>query len=444
MTPLLLSALLFAPAADPKPASEPKVVPATREEEKAALEAHKKARPRLPMPPTEEGRGVNNGRFRQYYLAELGGAPGAGQGGGFGQGGGNREPEPNMTLDNTFKVKLFWITSRANNCYYCLGHQEQKLLVAGCSDDEIAALDSDWSKATDKEKAAYAFTKKLTHEPHKITTADLDGMKKHYTPTQVLEIVVTVAGYNSTNRWTDGLNIPAEETGAFRRTDGKEGPDLKTFQTPTNTKFANSSSIVAPQPEQCVKGGAPVWPARGDLESRAKVEEQWKAAKTRTALLPLADDKATAAVWSTGTAPQWVRLLATFPKSATTRINGMKAAAEKGSLPAKVKAEIAWTAARVDRAWYALAIARDRLKAAGFTDDQIFALDGDGKDLPEKERAAVAFARKLSSAPATVSDADVEGLRKLFTDKEVAEIVHHVCNAAFFNRVTEVAQLPLD
>ena len=43
-----------------------------------------------------------------------------------------------------------------------------------------------------------------------------------------------------------------------------------------------------------------------------------------------------------------------------------------------------------------------------------------------------------------MTDEDVEGLRKLYKDKEVAEIVFHVCNAAFFNRVTETAKLPLD
>ena len=116
MTPLLFSALLLTPTADP-PKDTPKTVPATRTEFKDALEGYKKATPRLPMPPAGEGSGVNNGRFRQYYLAELGGAPGAGQGGGFGRGGGGQN-DPAMTLDNTFKVKLFWITSRANNCFY--------------------------------------------------------------------------------------------------------------------------------------------------------------------------------------------------------------------------------------------------------------------------------------------------------------------------------------
>ncbi len=102
MTPLALTALLLAPAADPKPA------PATRDEVKAALEAYKKATPRLPMPPAAEGRGVNNGRFREYYLPEFS----------SGRGGSGRQADPAMTLDNTFKVKLFWIASRTNNCYY--------------------------------------------------------------------------------------------------------------------------------------------------------------------------------------------------------------------------------------------------------------------------------------------------------------------------------------
>jgi alkylhydroperoxidase family enzyme len=35
---------------------------------------------------------------------------------------------------------FFWIVARANNCHYCLGHQESGLARAGLSDDEIAGL----------------------------------------------------------------------------------------------------------------------------------------------------------------------------------------------------------------------------------------------------------------------------------------------------------------
>jgi len=68
MNALALAALLVS---QPAPSPEPKPVPATRTEVKAAMEAHKTARPRIPFPPGE-GDGplakVNNGRFRAYYL----------------------------------------------------------------------------------------------------------------------------------------------------------------------------------------------------------------------------------------------------------------------------------------------------------------------------------------------------------------------------------------
>lgn len=441
MNSLALAAFLFVPGADPAPlpppATAPKLVPATREEIKDALEAHKKARPRLPMPPADQagdgpfGR-VNNARFRAHYL------PATLRDSGF-----SREPDPAMTLDNTFKVKLFWIASRVNNCYYCLGHQEHKLAAANVTDDEIATLDGDWKAASPKDRAAFAFTRKLALTPHLVGAADVKELTAHYTPTQALEIAVTVAGYTSTNRWTDGLNIPAEGSAEFfRKSDSKA--DFTTFKTPTSAKFAGLPSLVAPLPPRCTKASKPSVPDRPALETREQVEEKWKAARTRTATLPLGDEKVAKDLWGDDTAPRWAQLLATFPKSTKGRIAGLKAAMEKGNLSPRLKAAIAWAAAREDRAWYALAVARERLKAVGFSDDQMFALDGEKNDLPERERLAVAVARKLTVAPSYVTDTDVEGLRKVFTDPEVAEIVYHTCNAAFFDRVTEVANLPLD
>lgn len=418
----LALALLFAPApgADPLPDSS-KPVGLTRDAEKELLEKHKVAKPRLPMPPadpTNPQSRVNNGAFRAYYLpAEL-------RDSGFA-----REPDPAMTLDNTFKVKLFWITSRANNCYYCLAHQEYKLLGAGVTDDDIAALDGAWLTATEKERAAYAFTKKLTHTPHLVTADDVAALKKHYTPAQVLEILVTVAGYNSTNRWTDGLNIPGEADGGRFKKEGVTA-DFSTFKTPTSAKYAKQETLVGP-----VKLAA-----RGALEPRDIVEARWK--EKREALLPLADAKAVAEVWP-GDAPNWVALLAHF-KSTKGRIAGLKNAAEKGALPAQLKGQIAWVAARQDRAWYALDVARKQLLAAGVSEADIWKLDGDRKHLTEGEQAALALAEALTAAPWKVTDEMVERCRKSFKDAEVAEIVYRACNAAFFDRVTETARLPLD
>lgn len=428
MTTWLLLAALAVPAADAPPNTEPNNVPVTRVESKEVLEGHKAAKPRLPMPPADPDNPkskVNNGWIRTHYLSHLGTG---GQTVAF-----SSEPDPVLTLDNTFKVKLFWVTSRTNNCLYCLGHQEYKLSSAGQSDDQIAALEGDWKEFSEAERTALRFTVKFSTSPHEVTPADLDGLKKHYTPNQVSEMVVAVAGYSSINRWTGALNIPGESTGKYFAKPGAKD-EFTTFKTPTSEKYAGRTSSVAPLTKGENKSCKPAAVPRPKLETRGEVEAAWKVAATRKPQLPMAD----------GTDANWERLLNVFAKSSASRIAGLKVAAEKGDLSSKLKAEIAWATAREDRAWYALDLAKRRLKNAGMTDDQIFALDGDTKELPEKDRLALALARKITVAPALVTDADVEGLRKHFADREVAEIVHHACNAAFFNRVTEAAGLPLD
>lgn len=285
-------------AADPPPVSEkPKPVAVTRQQEKDFLENHKNARPRLPMPP--EGTGplarVNNGRFRQFYL------PPEFQFGGLG----SREPDPELTLDNTFKVKLFWITSRANNCYYCLGHQEHKLTAAGVSDDGIAALDSDWGIFSTADQAAFAYTKKLTFQPHKISPKDIQELEKFYNPKQILEMTIAVAGFNSMNRWTDGLNIPGEENGNFFKKEG--GEDLSSFKTPTSAKYAEKTSLVAPIDQESKKCDVPVLPGRPALESTEAVTKALEDAKTRKATLPVAS--ALPEKWeASGKPAQWALL----------------------------------------------------------------------------------------------------------------------------------------
>jgi alkylhydroperoxidase family enzyme len=276
------------------------------------------------------------------------------------------------------------------------------------------------------------FTKKLTHTPHLVTVADVEALKQHYSPLQVAEILITVAGYNATNRWTDGLNIPAEESGERFRKEGVQ-VDLSSFRTPTSAKFKKQMSSVAPV--RLAPRATTGITGYGGVALEGKIAVQF---------LPLADADTVADLWTDKPVPNWVVLLATFPKSMKGRIAGLKASTEKGSLSPKLKGAIAWVAARNDRAWYALAVAHDRLRKAGMSDNDIWKLDGDRNHLSEAEQAALMLTETLTVAPWKVTDQMVERCRRSFKDTEVAEIIHQTCNAAFFNRVTEVARLPFD
>ncbi len=410
-----------------------KPVPPTRPEMKKALEALKKATPRLPLPPLAEeekgkGRGVvNNGRMRQLYLPEeLRSAD-------FPRG-----QDDAMTLDYPFKTELFWIVSRGNNCQYCLGHQEWKLAAAGRAEERIAALDGDWDAFTPAERAAFDFTRRLTLAPHTVTTEHLDTLKKHYKPLQALEILFTVANNNATNRWTDSLGIPQEQTGRFFGPD-KEGatrPAVMThFTTPTPQKYQTRVSQVIPTAET----------KRPALESREQVEVALQACQKREPRFDLVDEAKVRELlpsdWPKGPLPNWVRLLANFPVAGKSRILSLKAAEEKGDLDKTLRARLAWVAAREDRAWYALGQARKRLEAMGLDP---WALDGDLSGFTDGEQAALRLARKLTATPHRIGDDDIAAVRKHYSDREVAQIVYQICNAAFFNRLTEAAGLPLE
>ena len=458
LTALGMALCLYSPArADDVPASsQPPTVPVTREDMKKALENSKKNVPRLPLPAvTAEdiakaeiaakaraeaakkngqddviGRSmgggiVNNGRMRNIYLSDYG--SGAGlmpSGGGRGQ---------NQGDNYAFTTMLFWIVSRGNNCTYCMGHQEVKLASSGMTDDQIAALDGDWSEFTPKERAAFAFARKSTFSPHEIGDADIAALKAHYTDPEIVDIIAAVAGFNAMNRWTGALRIPQE--------------DHRVYLTPTSEKYAGKASKIAQIGEK-TSGFVPPAPRRRPaLESQAAVERAIEAAKTRAPRLTLADESATKAALEAAAGdnpPQWMRLLATRPQGATARVATFLNAESKGTLDPKTKAIIAWVSARNDRAWYALGHARERLKALGYSNDKMFALDDGNAINNEADREVARFTKLLSIDPALISDEDFNRLKKHFNDKKIAEIVHQGTIAASFDRLTEAAGLRLE
>jgi alkylhydroperoxidase family enzyme len=348
------------------------------------------------------------------------------------------DPDPNMTLDYAFKTMLFWIVSRGNNCIYCMGHQEAQLPAFGVAEDRIAALDGDWSEFTHSERAAFTVARKLTNAPQTVSDADIDALRRHYKEIQVQEIIGIVAGFNAMNRWTGPLRLTQQ--------------DFRLYLTPTSPKYASGITKVGPVPEgttgsRCMAAVNP----RPPLESRTETESKWAECQERKLRFALVDESAARAMLPEGTfpshqpVPQWARLLLNFPKAGPAKVADLIASQTKGDLSPRLNAQLAWVSARADHAWYAQAIARDRLRALGLDDDAIFAIDEASESrFTPAERAAFAFARKLTVDPALIGDADFDALRTHYKEPEIAELILHVNHDVFFNRVTETAQLPME
>ncbi len=372
-----------------------------------------------------EGGVVNNRALRELYLPDLFKStdPPAGQ----------SSATEDPVVDYRFATQMFWIVSRANDCAYCLGHQEGKLKKVGVDEEGLLALDTDWMAFGEPQREAFALTRKLTLTPQLIGEGDIDALKRHFTDDQVLTILYLIGRYNATNRWTDATGIPQE--------------GYRDFSTALSADALNRPSKVA---------SAVAMPRR-HAESFEAWEGRLAEAKRRVARLkptrevpakaePIEAAKAEP-IGAAGAEPieaTHERLLAVIPQAGPTAVRQARDAMSKGKLDARLKAKIAFLAAFEDEAWYMQSLVLARLGAAGVTRKQAYDLAaGDlGSVADPAERAALRFARKLTVDPVQVVDADIESLGEHYSPYQIAEIIHVVATSAMLDRFTESVGLP--
>ena len=469
--------------------------PLTRPELKRLLEDVKVRVPRIPLPELTDGDRAKLGtqadsyesRVKYHYLngiepvrntnsnaanlsapgapgsanaantANIGGASNRDRSAGF-----SRLQDPLFTLDNALKVELFWIVSRVNNCQYCIGHQESKLLGLGRSEDQIALLDSDWKQFDVASQTAFAFAKKFTLEPHLFSDADIAGLQVHFTDDQILEMVLSMAGNNSINRWKEAIAVPQnKDEGGFSRVGGapannpiEQSADAQrprgSYLTPTSPAFEKTvSKIVVLSETSDVPNTCATVSRRPALESRDFVEKMLLECKTRKPRIPLMDELKTrenipGTASMVGQLPNWVRLLARFPTAGSSRFDSILASEDKGDISPLLKAQLSWILARQDRAWYALARARDQLSSLDQSTEQIFALDGDWSSFSAREQALFRIAKNLGNAPVVLSATEVKEGIEAAGARDVVQVISFTTSRAAFNRITEAFSLPLD
>jgi alkylhydroperoxidase family enzyme len=396
-------------AQEQTPAVQP---PATRQEMLRMLDSLKSRQARLPYTaPADavEGGVVNNRALRELYLPDLFKStdPPAGQ----------SSATADPVVDYRFATQMFWIVSRANDCAYCLGHQEGKLKKVGVDEEGLLALDTDWMAFGEPQREAFALTRKLTLTPQLIGDGDIDALKRHFTDDQVLTILYLIGRYNATNRWTDATGIPQE---AYRD-----------FSTALSADALNRPSKVA---------SAVAMPRR-HAESFEAWEGRLAEAKRRVARLKPTREVPDGTEASEATHE---RLLAAIPQAGPTAVRQARDAMGKGKLDSRLKEKIAFLAAFEDEAWYMQSLVLARLGAAGVTRKQAYDLAaGDLKSVADPaERAALRFARKLTVDPVQVVDGDIESLGEHYSPYQIAEIIHVVATSAMLDRFTESVGLP--
>jgi uncharacterized peroxidase-related enzyme len=146
---------------------------------------------------------------------------------------------------------------------------------------------------------------------------------------------------------------------------------------------------------------------------------------------------------SMGAVPNLIATMAHSPAVARAYL-GFAQALAGGSLPRRLREQIALAVGEANACGYCLAAHTALGRRAGLTEEETKearrASSQDGK-----EQAALAFARKVVQDRGVVADEDVEQLRRAgYTDGEVGEIVANVALNLFTNYFNHVAGTDVD
>lgn len=134
--------------------------------------------------------------------------------------------------------------------------------------------------------------------------------------------------------------------------------------------------------------------------------------------------------------PVWARVLARpLPQTTAAMLELDRLHRADNPLGPVVAGKLRWAAAEALGCDYGRHYAEADLRRAGLTDADLRKLAGPAADLPEDDRLALGFARKLSRESEAVTDAEVAALLTRFGPEKVVAMVHTLAFANFENRI---------
>lgn len=316
--------------------------------------------------------------------------------------------ESGAKWDRIFGSSLFWVTTRAINCSYCMGHCEMNWEVAGLTKAEIAQRSrllagDDWSSFPPAEQNAFTFARKLTKTPGRISSEDVESLKQGFGPDRALIVMLNASRYHYMTRISNGFQLRLERENVFYDYYNATPPSTSV----TDPRQADSP-VALLNDEECWKRMPPVTSGGGQ---------------------PL---------------PSWARAVAVhLPRTAAAMLELDRAQRTKSPLDPILRAKMRFVIARANHCAYSAAYALADLDRAGGTAG-IKLLTGDPAAWPEDDREPLEFARLLTVSASTIGDDLFARLRERFGDKKVAAMVLLAAYGNFQDRIVLGLKLPVE
>ncbi|WP_435018278.1 carboxymuconolactone decarboxylase family protein [Tundrisphaera sp. TA3] len=128
--------------------------------------------------------------------------------------------EAEAAQDRVFEESLFWVVTRSLRCFYCMGHCEMLLGVAGLDPGQIAdrtakLASGDWSGFPPAERIAFAFARKLTRAPWDISEADIRRLGDAFGPERALDVIWWSSRCQFMTKVSDAFQLQLERENVF-------------------------------------------------------------------------------------------------------------------------------------------------------------------------------------------------------------------------------------
>ena len=304
--------------------------------------------------------------------------------------------------DRIFAGSLFWVTTRAVKCPYCMGHCEINWEVAGLTSDEIAERSlllagDDWSSFAPAEQHAFAFARKLTKTPWKVSDEDISELCRDFGNDRAMIVILNASRYHYMTRISNGFQLTLERENVFF--------DYYNVKSPT---------------------------AKGTAVTLLSAEESWKRMPQTIS-------------GGGGELPNWVRAVASqLPRTAAAMLQLDYAQRMKSPLDPILRGKMRWVIAHANRCSYSEAYALADLERAGLDTAGRQLLTGDPSSWREEDRDPLEFARLLTVAAPTIRDELFEKLRTRYGDQRVAAMVLLAAYGSFQDRIVLGLNLPME
>ncbi len=134
--------------------------------------------------------------------------------------------------------------------------------------------------------------------------------------------------------------------------------------------------------------------------------------------------------------PSWARAMAgAMPRTTAAMLQLDFVHRTRNPLGPLLRGKMRWVAGQANRCEYSMAYAESDLRRAGLDEAGLRSLRGDHGDLAESERAALAFARQMTSDASEVTDAEVARLLAWYGEEKVTAMVLLLAHANFQDRL---------